>query len=145
MTTGTPLGPALATICLVLAVGAATPAVSPAWAAMAEDGEIVIEATRVVPPVLKTMVERRVTFVNRSGEMVHVDFVGPSDEHRVFQVPGRIWAVFHRPGRHPYVVHFYSRGRGDLRGTVEVDDDPSRRPSPPTCGGVTVMETCIEP
>ena len=144
MTPWAALGPTLTAICLVLAGGAAPPAVSAGRAATAEE-EIVIETSRIVPAVLKTTIERRVSFVNRSGQMVHVDFVGRSDEHHVFQVPGRIWAIFHRPGRHAYVVHFYGGRHGDLRGAVEAADDPGLRPSAPICGGVTVMETCIEP
>lgn len=144
MTLRPALGPTLTAICLLLTVGGATPTVSPARAAVAEDQEIVIEATTIVPPVLTTTIGRRVSFVNRSGQTVHVDFIGPADEHYVFQVPGRIWAIFHRPGRHPYVVHFYAGGRGELRGAVEAADDPGLRPSPPTCGRITVMGVCIE-
>jgi hypothetical protein len=71
-------------------------------------GEIVIEVGALKPPVLIVGADEAVAFVNRSGRLVHVEFAGPGDEHHVFQVPGRIRAIFHRPGRHAYV------GRGDL-------------------------------
>jgi hypothetical protein len=71
-------------------------------------GEIVIEAGALKPPVLIVGADEAVAFVNRSGRLVHVEFAGPDDAHRVFQVPGRIRAIFHPPGRHAYV------GRGDL-------------------------------
>jgi hypothetical protein len=108
------------------------------------DHEVVIEANEVRPSVLSTTTERPVKFVNRSGRLAHVEFIGTSDEHHVFQVPGEIYAVFHRPGRHPYVIHLESGKRGELHGTVEVtgvpDSDEVQR-----CKGITVMEECIEP
>jgi plastocyanin len=105
--------------------------------------EIVISAAALEPPALETVVGHRVTFVNRSGHIVHVEFPGDRSQHYVFQVPGEIWAVFHRPGRHPYVVHFSGDESRGLSGAVEVADDPSAGPH--TCSGLTVMGTCIEP
>jgi hypothetical protein len=84
-----------------------------------------------------------VTFVNRSRRPAHVDFGGASGEHRVFQVPGQIWAIFHRAGVHAYEVHL-ERGTDvvTLRGRVEAVDEPET--SHPTCKGLTVMGVCIE-
>jgi hypothetical protein len=113
------------------------------------DDEVVIEAGALRPPVLQTTTAHRVTFVNRSGRLVHVEFTGDPGEHRVFQVPGQIWAVFHRPGRHPYVVHV-GTGRNvvTLAGAVEVRSDPNAPPELPTCDsttfhGRTITEPCI--
>lgn len=106
--------------------------------------EIVIRATRLDPPVFATTTERRITFVNQSGRPAHVEFVGRAGEHRVFQIPGRIWAVLHQPGRHPYVVHIEVGPRSTLAGAIEVaPEHVSARPL--TCATVTVMEVCLEP
>jgi plastocyanin len=106
--------------------------------------EILIEAKALQPSLLKTTVGERVTFVNRSGRTVHVEFVGNAGRHRVFQVPTEIWAVFHRPGFHAYEVHFSDPKGATLRGTVEAVEDPSGRADPHTCGSLTVMGECIE-
>ena len=100
-----------------------------------EAPEIVIDPTRLEPTVLRATTEQRVTFVNRSGRPVHVEFHADGGQHHVFQVPGSIWAVFHRPGRHSYVVHFQV-GRGpDLSGAVDVEAGqvagPGVRPDAP--------------
>ena len=126
---------------LVLALMASALGRTPTVTA-AED-TIVIEATRLEPPILKTATERRVIFINRSGRPVHVDFVVASGEHRVFQVPGQIWAIFHRAGVHQYVVHL-ERGANvvTLQGTVEAVDEPDV--SHPICDDLTVMGVCIE-
>ena len=112
--------------------------------ATAAAGEIVIEIDALKPSALSVALDEPVAFVNRSGRLVHVEFAGPDDGHRVWQVPGRIRAIFHRPGRHPYVVHFESGPRRELRGVVEVQASPAPRPGDPTCRGLTVEETCIE-
>ena len=125
---------------VALLVTAAALMPSPARA----DEEIVIELTAVWPAVLKATAERRVTFVNRSGHMVHVQFSGPSGEHHVVQVPDHIWAIFHAPGRHLYVVHFPDAAGIELSGAVEVVADPRGRPDPQSCVGVTVMGACLE-
>ena len=124
----------LATIGLVLlsALGAAA-------------DEIVIEGGMLRPPVLRTTTAHRVTFVNRTGRLVHIEFTGDPGEHQVFQVPGQIWAVFHRPGRHPYAVHVYGGGLlTTLQGLVEVVDNPEHPWESTTCG-VIVMGNCIVP
>jgi hypothetical protein len=108
------------------------------------DDQILIEAAGLRPPVLRTTTAHRVNFVNRSGRYAHVEFLGEGAGHHVVSVPGEIWAIFHRPGRHEYVVHLEGRPRGELRGIVEVAQDPDERPGPPTCTGLTVMGNCIE-
>jgi hypothetical protein len=105
---------------------------------------VVIRATRLDPPVFATTTERQITFVNQSGRLVHIEFVGRAGEHRVFQVPGRISAVFHQPGRHPYVVHIEVGPRSTLTGEIEVVPEQVST-GPVTCGTVTVMEVCLEP
>lgn len=107
--------------------------------------EVVIGPTHLEPPTLRTQTEQRVTFVNRSGRIVHVDLHGDADQHHVFQVPGAIWAIFHRPGPHPFVVHFERGEPRELHGLVQVEAGPAREVDPLTCGWVTVMEVCIEP
>ena len=129
-------------VMLALLVGGL--AAASAAVAMAKD-EIVIERTKLIPPLLKTTVGERVTFVNRSGRTVHVEFLGDAGRHRVFQVPNEIWAIFHRPGLHPYEVHFSDPKGATLRGTVEAVADPSRPGEPHTCDSLTVMGECIAP
>ena len=107
--------------------------------------EIVIERTKLSPPLFKTTVGERVTFVNRSGRTVHVEFLGDPGRHRVFQIPTEIWAIFHRPGSHAYEVHFSDPRARTLRGTVEAAEDPSGRGDPHTCDSLTVMDECIQP
>ncbi len=131
---------------VVLAVGTlALPRILAPSAAAAAD-RIVIETKALRPAVVETTVGRRVTFVNRSGRVAHVEFVGSSSEHRVFQNPGEIWAEFHLTGRHEYMVHLSGSGRAtELRGTVVVHEDPSALTAPRECNGfVTVMGVCLE-
>lgn len=106
--------------------------------------EIVIDAGALTPALLTVESDESVTFVNRSGRVVHLDFLGRADEHHVFQVPGRIRATFHRAGRHPYVVHFETAPRAELRGVVEVREPESPRSQLPVCNGVSVGEICLE-
>jgi len=108
-------------------------------------GEVVIEATAIRPPVLTTTTGQRVTFVNRSGRVIHIQFLGDERGHRVFQFPGEIRAVFHAAGRHEYVVHFSSRREADLRGAVEAAWDPSGDRAIPECSGLTINKgVCLE-
>ena len=135
------------TSCLVILAGA-VPSLAPVPALAAPSEQILIEATALQPPVLTTTVGHRVTFVNQAGQLAHVEFLvehreGPS-EHRVFQVPGEIWAEFYRPGRHQYVVHFSNHREPDLRGAVDVADDPSGSVTPRVCDEVRVMGVCLE-
>lgn len=117
------------------------------WAARADraDVEIVIEADRVRPETTRTTTRGRVIFANRSGRAVHVEFLDDAGRHHVAQVPGSIWATFHQPGQHPYVVHFYGGRPLELRGTVEVTVDPEVGGYAPTCGWLTVEEVCVAP
>ncbi len=108
-------------------------------------GEVIIEAGALYPQVLLTAPERKVVFVNRSGRPVHLQFMMKNGgQHHVVQVPESIWAVFHRPGRHEYEVHFGDRAMHDLHGAVEVVGDPYGGPDPLTCSGITVQGACLE-
>ncbi|HWU36896.1 MAG TPA: hypothetical protein VN203_04555 [Candidatus Acidoferrum sp.] len=108
-------------------------------------GEVVIEVTALWPRALTVDPEQRVTFINRSGRMVHLDFMRRDPElHHVFEVPDRTWAIFHQPGRHPYVVHFGDPKISNLEGVIEVVRDPYGRPDPLVCGGITAPGACGE-
>ncbi|MBI4636165.1 MAG: hypothetical protein HY727_07425 [Candidatus Rokubacteria bacterium] len=109
------------------------------------DETVIIEATRLVPPVLTTMTGQRVTFVNRSQRHVHVEFTRDGGEHHLVQFPaeGPIWAIFHRPGTHAYVVHVYGARTETLAGGVEVVEDPHYKYESPACVA-TIMGVCIE-
>lgn len=107
--------------------------------------EIVIEAGALTPAVLQVEADEPVSFVNRSGRTVHVDLLGRANEHHVFQVPGRIQAVFHRAGRHSYVVHFENSRLGELRGVVDVRERTATRGEAPACDGISIEENCLEP
>lgn len=115
----------------------------PAWSA---DVEVVIRATRIEPHVLSVVAGRRVSFVKRVDRPVHVEFGVDPTGHQVFQMPetGPIWAIFHRPGTHPYVVHVYDGKTTALHGVVEVVEDPDHPWALGRCGAV-VEEACIEP
>jgi len=109
--------------------------------------EIVITATAIEPPVLWAVTGARVDFVNRAQRNVHVEFGSDPRQHQVVQIPltGPIWAIFHRPGTHPYAVHIYGGERlTTLQGLVEVVDNPEHPWSSMTCGAV-VEGNCIEP
>jgi hypothetical protein len=110
-------------------------------------GEVVIETNALHPEVLMTEPERRVVFINRSGQSVHIQFTmkNPNGEqHHIVQVPDQIWAMFHHVGRHPFTVHFLDHAAPDLSGAVEVVADPYGRPDPMVCNGITVMGACLE-
>jgi hypothetical protein len=115
----------------------------PAWSA---EGEVIIRATGLEPHVLRAVAGQRVNFVKRVKRPVHVEFGVDPSAHQVFQMPatGPIWAIFHRPGTHPYVVHIYDGKTIALHGLIEVVEDPARPWGPGTCGAV-VQEVCIEP
>jgi len=130
------------------ALGAATVlALASAVPTGAAEDEIVIRANAVEPAVFHAVTGRRVTFVKRVGAPTHVEFGDDPRQHHVYQIPatGPIWAIFHRPGTHPYVVHIYrDTGTTVLRGLVEVVEDPQHPWGPGTCGTV-VMGDCLEP
>jgi hypothetical protein len=66
------------------------------------------------------------------------------EQHHLIQVPEQIWAIFHKVGRHPFVVHFGDPAMANLNGAVEVVGDPYGRPNPLVCSGITVMGACLE-
>ncbi len=108
-------------------------------------GEMIIEATALQPEVLLTEPNQQVRFINRSGHLIHLSLITKDPErHHVFQVPEAIWAVFHRPGRHPFEIHLLDGAFPTLRGAVEVQYDPFGRPDALPCSGITVMGACIE-
>ncbi len=152
MTFGRPKGWGLATVrpvILVMAIAAVTVLGRPRPSTGEEiiTGEVIIEATALQPQVLMTEAEHKVLFVNRSGKMVHIQFLMPKTEepqHHIIQVPDQIWAVFHLAGRHPYVVHFGDPKIPNLEGAIEVVKDPYGRPDPLMCGWITVQGVCIE-
>ena len=115
-------------------------------AAGVADAQIVITATTIEPAVLRVATGERVNFVNRTQRNVHVEFGNDPRQHEVVQIPltGPIWAVFHRPGTHPYAVHVYGGGQlTTLLGRVEVVGDPEHPWESKTCGAI-VMGNCIE-
>lgn len=124
----------------LLAIASQAP---PAWSV---EGEVIIRATRLEPHLLRLMAGQRVNFVKRVNRPVHVEFGVDPSAHQVFQMPatGPIWAIFHRPGTHPYVVHIYDGKTTALHGVVEVVEDPERPWGLGRCGAV-VMDVCIEP
>lgn len=109
--------------------------------------EIVINATAVEPHVFHAVTGQRVDFVKRVDAPAHVEFGEQPSQHHVYQLPATesIWAIFHRPGTHPYVVHIYSgKTTTTLHGIIEISEDPQRPWERGTCGAV-VMEDCVEP
>lgn len=112
--------------------------------------EVVVGEDGVTPRVLTVKTGERVDFRNPTGRYVHIEFAGDPRQHEVVQVPvtGPVWAVFHRPGTHPYVVHVATgrdrRDRRTLAGVVDVIEDETHRWDSKTCG-VVVMGECIEP
>jgi len=118
-------------------------------AAAGADDEVVIEGTGLHPPLVRTTTSRRVTFINRSGRIARLQFLGDSGDHRAFEVPVQLWVVFDRPGRHRYLVHLGTEGEAvTLQGTVEVVKQGAGSLDPPTCDSVTlpgmkVMGECI--
>ncbi len=123
---------------------AQTPAVT---VAEAGQNEVVIHADGLEPHVFRGVTGERVNFVKRVDDPVHVEFGDDVRQHQVFQMPptGPIYAVFFRPGTHPYDVHIYGPNTTTtLHGVIDVVEDPAHPWKPDTCGAV-VMEECIEP
>ncbi len=119
--------------------------VAPAAARTAAGPQVVIDRDRLLPRALETLTGERVDFVNRTGRPVHVQFSADGHDHDVIQVPvtGLLWAVFHRPGTHPYVVHVYDGETRALGGVVVVTTDETHQWQAGTCG-VVVEGDCIE-
>ncbi len=118
-------------------------------AAARADDEVVIVGTGLRPPLVRTTTSRRVTFINRSGRIARIQFLGDAGDDRAFEVPVQLWVVFDRPGRHRYLVHLGTeRDAVTLQGTVEVVKQGAGSLDPPTCDSVTlpgmkVMGECI--
>ena len=108
--------------------------------------QVVIESDRLDPRTLETLTGERVNFVNRTGRPVHLQFSGELRRHEVVQVPvtGPLWAVFHRPGTHPYTVHIYGRETRALEGVVSVITDETHQWQSGTCD-VVVEDNCLAP
>lgn len=112
--------------------------------ASAETPRVVIKGDGLHPRVLHATTTDAVLFVNETGRLVHVEFLGNQSRHHVAQVPGRISAVFHQEGPHRYVVHIESGSdRRELSGIVDVGHVPERPLSPRTCGWLTLEGICI--
>ena len=106
--------------------------------------EIVVEATRVRPEVLRTAIDRTVVFRNRSARPIDVSFLGYRGMHHVSEASGQLTVVFHLAGRHPYVVTFGDSYEGHLHGIVEISPDPSHERELPVCNGLKITGVCIE-
>jgi hypothetical protein len=133
----------MATIVLVLLGGATA---EPHSRVVEPQSQVIIESDRLQPKTLDTLTGERVQFINRSGRAVHLQFSGVSRRHDVFQVPvtGPLWAVFHRPGTHPYTVHIYGRETKALDGVVSVTTDETHRWESGTCD-IVVEDNCLAP
>ena len=134
-------------VAIRLAAALAMAALLPLGPAMAAQDEVVILADSVAPSVLDTVTGRRVEFTKRVNAPVHVEFGDDPKHHQVYQWPatGPIWAIFHRPGTHPYTVHIYgAKTTTALPGVVEAVEDPKRPWGIGTCAAV-VMGDCLEP
>ena len=136
-------------ILIMVMAGLAAP---PVWADDVD--EVVIEAARVSPEVLRTSIERKTIFRNRSNRPIDVTFEGYAGQHHISEIMGQVWVIFHRPGRHCYVVRFSAVEGNHLHGVVDVEPAPSRRsPSDPdterrefpACNGITVTDVCYQP
>jgi hypothetical protein len=129
-----------------LTLAVATCAVAPIAAHAQGVPQVVIENDRLEPHWLETLTGARVNFINRTGHPVHLQFSGDIRQHEVVQLPatGPIWAIFHRPGTHPYVVHVYNGQTQALHGVVSVTTDETHKWQSGTCD-VVVEGNCIAP
>ena len=130
----------------LLTLAVATCAVAPIPTHAQGVPQVVIENDRLEPKWLETLTGARVNFINRTGHPVHLQFSGDIRQHEVVQIPatGPIWAIFHRPGTHPYVVHVYNRQTQALPGVVSVTTDETHKWESGTCD-VVVEGNCIAP
>lgn len=134
-------------VAINLGTALAIAALLPLGPALAAQDDVVIRADSVEPSVLRTVTGRRVEFTARVNAPVHVEFGEDPQRHQVYQMPaaGPIWAIFHRPGTHPYTVHIYgTKTTTALPGLVEVVEDPEHPWGIGICGAV-VMGDCLEP
>jgi hypothetical protein len=106
---------------------------------------IVVERARLTPEVVTVPADGEVRFVNRSQRAIHVQFLDASGHHHLFPVEASIGAIFHRAGRHPFVVHFRDGSGRELRGAVDVTELPRPATDLPVCGWITVEGNCIAP
>jgi hypothetical protein len=109
--------------------------------------EVIVSEDAVIPRVLSVKTGERVDFRNAVNRLVHIEFGDDARRHEVVQIPvtGPIWAVFHQPGTHPYVVHVGAgKDRRTLDGVVDVVEDATHHWDASTCG-VLVMGACLEP
>ncbi len=127
-------------LAVLSAVALLTP--SPTWA----DREITIHETWVNPPAVTVTVAEGVSFVNRTGQMVHLEFQDDPGRHMVVQVPGAspIRVTFLRTGSHPYAVHFPAATRPALQGKVDVLPDPRGSSDPSSCVEQVIPGVCLE-
>ena len=105
---------------------------------------IVVEVARLTPEVVTVPVDGEVRLVNRSQRAIHVQFLDASGHHHLFPVEASIGAIFHRAGRHPFVVHFRDGSGRELHGAVDVTDLPPAE-GLPVCGWITVEGNCLDP
>jgi hypothetical protein len=124
----------LASLALAVAI------LAPGAAHVEEAARVTIH--RLEPRTFETVTGQRVDFMNRTGYPVHLQFLG--DIHQVIQIPatGPVWAIFHRPGTHPYVVHIYGRETRALDGVISVTTDETHQWQSRTCD-VVVEGNCI--
>jgi hypothetical protein len=125
---------------LVVAVSTVAPVV----AHLEGTTQVVIENDRLEPRTLETLTGQRINFVNRTGYPVHLQLSRDIRQHEVIQIPatGPVWAIFHTPGTHPYVIHIYGRKTRALDGVISVTADETHQWQSRTCD-VVVEGNCI--
>lgn len=107
--------------------------------------EVVIFPAAVEPETVRTVLGTTVAFRNRSGRPIEVQFVGYRGWHHVSETPEGAVVIFHRAGRHPFVVRFSGSDQGHVHGVVEVDAASRPPRSTPVCTTVKVQDVCLEP
>lgn len=128
----------------LVALAVAISTVAPAVAHLEGAKQVIVENDRLEPRTLETLTGQRVNFVNRTGYPVHLQLSGDIRQHQVIQIPatGPVWAIFHIPGTHPYVVHIYGRETRALDGVISVTADETHQWQSRTCD-VVVEGNCI--
>ncbi len=132
------------TIRWLLALALTVSVVAPVAAHAEGTAQVITQSDRIEPRTLETVTGQRVNFVNRTGYPVHLQFIGDVRQHEVIQIPaiGPVWAIFHIPGTHPYVVHIYGRETRALDGVISVTTDETHQWQSRTCD-VVVEGNCI--